>query len=56
VELTWTCPLDKTDPDCVVELFDVAWETMGRDDEFGTVIKFVDSHKICGVNDAHQDR
>jgi len=39
-----------------VELFDVAWETMGRDDEFGTVIKFVDSHKICGVNDAHQDR
>ncbi len=41
VELTWACPLDKTDPDCVEELFDMTWETVARDDEYGTVIKFV---------------
>jgi len=40
VEITWTCSLDKTDPDCVVELFDREWETLARDDEFGTVIRF----------------
>ena len=42
VEVTWTCPLDRTDPDCVEELFDVTWDTAARDDEFGTVIKFVE--------------
>lgn len=42
VEVTWTCPLDKTDPDCVEELFDSAWETIGRDHEFGTVMRFTE--------------
>lgn len=42
VEVTWTCPLDKTDPDCVEELFDSAWETIGRDDKFGTLMRFTE--------------
>jgi tetratricopeptide (TPR) repeat protein len=42
VEVIWTCSLDKTDPDCVEELFDITRETVARDDEFGTVIKLVE--------------
>lgn len=49
VEVTWTCSLDKTDPDCVEELFNTTWETLARDDEFGTVIKF------CGVSGGSQN-
>jgi tetratricopeptide (TPR) repeat protein len=41
VEVTWACSLDKTDPDCVDELFDLTWETVARDDELGTIIRFV---------------